>query len=1266
MTIKQLIQRIFFLDPTFIINKSKDHHLSEEDMLPLAEIVDPKKYSRNLIKQLSLKTPRSFMWSLLKIDGKRLLWANGVYLTSTICNLLTPVFMNEFLKNLDHLSRVNIHMTILLGFFFVLMIFLYSFLIQHFYYLALINHQILINIVNERVFRQSLKLSLGNRAKYQLGDVVNYMSSDTEAVSDIGFIVSDTVMNTIITLGVLGLLIYYIGPVAFVALILMAFLFPLTKSIAKKFTFLEEELMHYRDKRVTLMGQILNSMRIVKFFSWEKSFIKEIEGIRAEEIVRRKKLAKAEVLSGMLYMSVSTIVLFVTLFIYVILGNTLNVSLILTVISLFVMLESPFGSLSSLLSRYINAQVAALRISNFLKTTPLFDYRHILPFTMNSNGEDINPSQKTHLKISNVFSKYDSANQLHVLKDINCEIFVGESVAVVGRTGAGKSSFLNLILGELFLTEGRVELFHDGELSSNKQMPRLILVPQEPYIQNSTLLENIQFGGGEIINPRDEFLLKILDFSELTADVNQFPAGLNTEIGEKGVNLSGGQKQRVQIARAMFHPSEIILMDDPFSALDKTTELKIASKLLFDFWKHKTRIVVTHRMEFLERFDRIIFFDQGKIIGCDTFKKLLEHNIAFKEFFFAAQNHNQNPDANHIIDSQNTADLKVSNDAVQKKKEYSSESNIKNDGSITVKEEKETGAVKKSIYIEYFRALGGQSSYRNLILSLLVILSLCVSVGPFIQKYWLTYFSKHQTMFGHTSMSKIWGILAYGAFGIFNVGLNVVNNYFWLSRGIKASKNLHNQMLNSVLSAPIRFFDSSPIGRIIQRFSRDIESIDVHLQWSFISVIHSSLQVIVALILILSLVPWLTILIIPILWIYYRVQENYRRPAREVKRFDSINRSPRYNHFKETLMGLPMIRSFQNENLFIEDFYKKLTHSHRMFYSHYMLNRWFSIRIPMVSCIVTLLTTLGIIYFVYEGKADTSLAGVVLIYSMSFGGYLNWGIRQFSDIESRMTSMERIMFYSQISPEEKSDHLNSHKLMDDQISIKRIFQSDLTFNNVFVRYAPHLPYILKGIHLKIRAGSRVGIMGRTGAGKSTLFQALFRFIEIEKGEILLGETNIATLPLVQLRKNLAMIPQEPVLFEGTIRSNLDRFDEFQDEDIYKVLKQTELYQKVSNLKGGLYHQVQEGGSNFSQGEKQLFCFARALLIKASIIVLDEATANVDGETDQKIQKVLRNELRGVTQLIIAHRLETILDCDHIVELSNGVIIKEINHPMTQN
>jgi ABC-type multidrug transport system fused ATPase/permease subunit len=1213
----KFIKHFFFLEVDPLIKKGRLRPLEEVDMLPLHPKLDP----RNKIFDETLidwSSPFKNLFSLLKISKSEILPAYGWYLLSTLLSLATPILVHHFVELISKgVTKATMSETLLTAFLLGICGIGTGLFLQHFFYHALMAYQIITNIYNEKIFKHSLKLSLEARQENQIGDVVNYMSSDSDSIADFTFVFGDVLTNTILMIGVVIMLFHYLGISALVSILVMAIMVPFTKKIAKRFTRLDEEMMQFRDKRVTLMTEAMNAIRIVKYFAWEDSIESEVMDVRNNELARRKKLARSEVLSGIIFLTVSTVVLFTALATHAYRGEKLDAALIFTCVSLFALLDGPIGEMSHHLSRITNAFVGSKRVIHFLSTKE----KTLIPSLEEKDSLDKSSNHSLGVELIDASGAYGN-NSTKALSNINFKLSKGESMAIIGAVGSGKTSLLYLILNEINRQGGSI-LFEGSE----NRKPKIAFVPQEAYIINSTLEENIIFGE----NVLNKSLEEAIFVSALDKDLKFFRAGLKTEIGEKGVNLSGGQKQRVGLARAFVSNADLYLLDDPLSAVDSETEDQLCDNLLFGALKNKTRIVVTHRLKHLNRFDKILFLENGQVKAFGHFDELKKDSIEFNHFY-----------SDHLKSVQHDIHDVAPSSNINLNENKTDSPLLKDEERITEDEDREIGAVKKDIYLDYIKSLGGDDpKNQKWILLLLFAGAIILASLPLLQKSWLSYYSSHQSEWNPVKAMGIYGLIGIGV-----LVLGVVNNFFWLERGILAGKMLHDKMLKSVLKAPIRFFDSTPVGRIIQRFSRDVESVDIHLQWSFVAVVNCILQVAMAITLILTMIPLMLIVIMPLLIFYYIFQRDYRSAAREAKRFDSVARSPRFAHFKETLQGLTVIRSYSKEEWFLESFYERLSKSQQMFYSHYMLNRWFSTRIPLVGGLISMFTAIGITLSAYYGHMSAGTAGLVTLYSLSFWGYLNWGVRVFADIESRMTSVERLKFFASLPSENylgELDHLDSSWPSKGEIEVK----------NISVRYAKHLPLVLKNLSFNIKGGTKVGIIGRTGSGKSTLFQTLFRFIELEEGLILIDGIDIKKISLTKLRKGMAIIPQDPTLFMGTVRSNLDRYNEYSDSEILNALMHAGLLDFIQAMPDQIYTKVTESGHNFSQGQRQLLCLARALLTRARIIVMDEATASVDVHTDNQIQRVIKDELKDVTLLIIAHRLGTVSDCDQIIEIKNG-------------
>ncbi len=1224
---------LMFSDISKVVRQARSKILQAEDMPALPRSLDPR-YLPFEESSLDLTNARKLIWTMFRSGRPFVVPALLLNLCYCLLNLAKPVLVNSFIHriSLPLISRWDLlesgALALALGF----VSFISVLFMQHYFLRMLGSYQVFTNALNRLIYKHSLFLTQKSRSLTLVGDVVNHIGSDSDSLSDIGMVFGDLQISFVTIGGASALLFWYLGLTAFISLALLLLMIPLSRQIAHSFSALDKELMKHRDQRVTLMSQVLNGIRVVKYFVWEKSVLREVSEVRGKELHCRKRLARAELLATLSYAAVSTIVLFASLALHVFRGFALTPELAFTCVSIFALLEEPFGHLSEVISKISAAFVSGDRICDFLR-------RERLPQALVQEACD---ALVAGIDLDSITVKYDSQTK-PALENVSLRLLPGESVAIVGPVGSGKSTFLHALMREVPLKEGSLAYL---DLRGKIAVPKIAYVPQEAFIVNGSLRENLLFGGMENL----KLLETALRTSCLEADLPQLPAGLFTEIGERGVNLSGGQKQRVSLARAVMHEPNLVFLDDPLSAVDARTEEQLVDRLLFGLWNEITRVVVTHRLGNLERFDKVLFLVDGKVLGLGTLAHLLDHVPEFRAFYADSAK------ADHGTGLLARAgEIPIGTAAAEPKPESSR---------VTEDEDRAIGAVHGSVYIDYVKALGGLTRWsRAYTIPLLIGATVSSAIFPLLQKTWLALSSNLQTdsrlqgagwihrMAGGTFSS----IMVYGAIGLLTLLGVLANRLFWLERGMAAGRDLHDLMLGSVMRAPLRFFDSTPIGRILQRFSRDVEAVDIQLQWSFETTIRCLVNIATAMVLILSILPLMLFVVAPVLWLYYVLQRDYRVPAREAKRLDSISRSPRFAHFKETLHGLVVIRSYGKTEVFLESFYEKLAHSNRMFYGHYMLNRWFSSRIPLLGAVVSSGTAIGVVFYAFNGWITPGIAGLVMVYALSLWESLNWAVRIFAEVEARMTSVERLKYYASLDSE-----VDVFLAPPAETGLHWPARGEVVFDRVVARYAAHLPPVLKGVSFRVPAGARVGIIGRTGSGKSTLLQALFRAMELEGGEIRIDGVNIAQVSLEKLRRSLAIIPQDPTLFLGTLRSNLDRYQEFTDEEVWQSLAKAKLEDFVRTLPGGLSAPVMENGANFSQGQRQLLCLARALLADAKVIVMDEATASVDVQTDGLVQEVVRENCRNVTMLIIAHRLGTVADCDLIFEVREGKLHRTLD------
>uniref|UniRef100_A0A1B6GCW0 ABC-type glutathione-S-conjugate transporter n=2 Tax=Cuerna arida TaxID=1464854 RepID=A0A1B6GCW0_9HEMI len=797
-------------------------------------------------------------------------------------------------------------------------------------------------------------------------------------------------------------------------------------------------------------------------------------------------------------------------------------------------------------------------------------------------------------------------------------------------------------------------------------------VPQQAWIQNATLKDNILFG--QAYEPNN--YTKITRACALQQDFDMLPAGDMTEIGEKGINLSGGQKQRVSLARAVYSNSDIYLLDDPLSAVDSHVGKHIFENVIGHkgVLKKKTRILVTHAITYLPEVDLIVVLKEGQVTESGTYKELLAQKGAFADFLVQylqeAGEEDQvdlpeemtellesNVELKQKLARQRSRDSESSTHSLQRQRS-SSESTTpdpklltqnhtaKKQGDKLIEAEKaETGSVKKHVYVHYLKSVG---AVLTLVTIGLNILFQMFSIGSNI---WLSQWSSDTSLIVNGTQDEgkrdmylsVYAGLGLGQ-GVVQIGVDVLIRLGMLN----ANQQMHSLILHAVLFAPLAFTDTTPTGRILSRFAKDIDVIDNQLPWEITDLLYCFFEVIATLTVISYTTPIFVIIILPIGILYFFVQRFYVATSRQLKRLESVSRSPIYSHFGESVTGAVSIRAYGVQHRFIKESEDKVDFNQVCLFPSLISNRWLAVRLETVGNLIIFFSAL----FAVLGRdtMNPGLVGLSISYALQITQTLNWLVRMTSDVETNIVAVERIKEYGE-TPQEAAWEVSPGP------PASWPDKGQVDFKDYQVRYREGLELVLKGITFSVKGGEKVGIVGRTGAGKSSLTLCLFRILEAAGGQIMIDGQDISKLGLHDLRSRLTIIPQDPVLFSGTLRMNLDPFDKEKDDAVWNALELAHLKHFVKSLNLGLQHQVTEGGDNLSVGQRQLICLARALLRKTKVLILDEATAAVDLETDDLIQRTIRSQFSDCTVLTIAHRLNTIMDSDRVIVLDKGLIVE---------
>ena len=1083
-------------------------------------------------------------------------------------------------------------------------------------------------------FRKALKLSQTSREKRTTGEIVNLMSTDCERLNSIMLWLHTAWSSPLQLIVALYLLWQQIGPSSLASILFMTlFLTPLTSYVATRMQVLSEELMLAKDERVRVTSEVLTNIKVIKLYGWEDTLRDNIFEARAKEIKVQRKYAYMNAVSNLLFAGAPVLVTMVTFASFVLLGGHLTASKAFVSIALLNLLKFPLSSLPYLFNFLAEASVSARRLDAFLRA-PEVDTKYYADLHDRSRPSSGNAA--VYVANGNFF--WDDAATSRALMDIKLTIPTGSMTIITGSVGAGKSALMKMIIGDLTVGRQEPSLCVNGSLA---------YCPQVPWIMNMSLRDNILFG-----KPYNrEWYNLVIDACCLTDDLMLLEDGDRTEIGERGINVSGGQKARISLARAVYSKSDILLLESIFEAVDEHVAHHIFHNCLLDLLKRpdeitgkvRTVILVTHALKFVSWVDWIVIMSQGGILEQGTYDSCRD-GAALGTLMVV----NSAPSSEKVIEEQP--------EFVPVMRKLSSWRNLKRGADqgeegvtdLIQVELKDQGAIGWSTYIEYISALGGFPVLSILVCGMLAKTLLDTGTNLYLSDW--TNRIEHHTK----QHSDEYYLGLYSLLGVSGVVCNGVFTLYLSLKAVHAAKMLHDVLTHNITRAKMSFFDTTPLGRILNRFSKDINTIDEALWQDVLSVTTLLFEMIGTLGSIVYVVPMFTFIIPLVAIMYIRIQNYYISSSRELKRWDSILRSPIISHFSESLEGSSSIRAYGLNDQFCVQNVESVDIHNGAYYTSVSTNRWLAFHLDTLGNLVVF--SAGVFVIAGRQTLPQSLAGLAISYSMQITMTLTWAVRSMSDLETDMIAVERIAEYRDVAPEAPIEAIEPKlvpRLEDNWPS-----RGEIVMNNVFANYRPGLGNVLKGLQLRIEAGEKVGIVGRTGAGKSSLFLVLLRLIEPNGGNILIDGFDTKRLGLNQLRRSCAIIPQEPIMFQTTLRKNMDPRGEFSDDEITQALELSHLKSHVSSLctkdsSSPLDVCVSEGGSNFSFGQRQLLCIARAVLRRCKIILLDEATSGIDNHTDELIQATIRSEFKKCTVLTIAHRLSTIMDGDKVAVMDAG-------------
>lgn len=1277
-----IFSRISFTWMSGLMKTGYKKYLVEEDLFKLPESFGSEelatKLDKNWENQLKKTDKPSLTWTLCLTFGGNMLVAALFKVIHDVLAFTQPQLLRLLIKFVsDYNGNRNgrnpfptPQLPIIRGFMISISMFFVGFVqtcVLHQYFLNSFNTGMNIkSSLTAVLYKKSLVLSNEAQSTSSTGDIVNLMSVDVQKLQDLTQWCHLIWSGPLQIIFCLASLYNLLGHSMWVGVIILVVMMPANSYIMKYQKKLQKSQMKFKDERTRVISEILNNIKSLKLYAWEGPYKKKLEHVRNDkELKNLTKLGCFMALSSFQFNVVPFLVSCCTFAVFVYTEKRpLTTDLVFPALTLFNLLSFPLMVVPNVLTGFIEASVSIGRLYSFLTNEELQkDAVQHLPKVTNKGDVAVNIGDDA------TFLWKRKPEYRVALKNINFQAKKGELACIVGKVGSGKTALIQSILGNLFRIKGFATVH--GSVA---------YVSQVPWIMNGTVKDNILFGH----KYDKEFYDKTIRACALTIDLAILMDGDQTLVGEKGISLSGGQKARLSLARAVYARADTYIMDDPLAAVDEHVAKHLIEHVLGPngLLHSKTKVLSTNKISVLSIADSITLLENGEIIQQGTYSEVTKDENSplcrlISEFGSKKDKKKKTNDTDdesaietpstavsvredtvpladeleelqklqdmHLVTDE-TSSLRRASNATLRSIDFGDEENASR------REHREQGKVKWNIYIEYAKACNPKNV---VIFILFIILSMFLSV---MGNVWLKHWSEVNTRYG-ANPHAVRYLVIYFALGVGSALSTLIQTIIlWVFCTIHGSKYLHSVMTNAVLRAPMVFFETTPIGRILNRFSNDIYKVDSILGRSFSQFFVNAVKVVFVVIVICVTTWQFVFIIVPlgILYIYY--QQYYLRTSRELRRLDSITRSPIYSHFQETLGGITTIRGYNQEKRFRHINQCRIDNNMSAFYPSINANRWLAFRLETIGSVIILGAGTLSIFRLKQGSLTEGMVGLSLSYALQITQTLNWIVRMTVEVETNIVSVERIKEYADLKSE-APEVIEGHR-PDEGWPIA----GNIQFENYSTRYRSDLDLVLKDINLNIHSKEKIGIVGRTGAGKSSLTLALFRIIEASAGRITIDNIPIDTIGLYDLRHHLSIIPQDSQVFEGTIRENIDPTESYTDEEIWRVLELSHLKDHVLQMgTNGLLTKLTEGGSNMSVGQRQLMCLARALLVQSKVLILDEATAAVDVETDQVIQQTIRTAFKDRTILTIAHRLNTIMDSDRIIVLDQGEV-KEFDSP----
>lgn len=1243
----------------------------------------------------------SLLWAIMNTFGKTIIIAISIEVVKDFMTILQPQLLRLFIEEFNQ-DRERTHPLInavFIAFALFLMKLVSTCLSNQFFIMIFEAGMGIRGALMTMLYQKSLKLSSEAREGKTAGDIMNMMAVDVLRIQRFFETSQELVGSPIALLTTLVSLYTFLGYSTAGGVVVMAVMFPINSYLSRKIKVLIKKQMEYKDARIKTVTEILNSVKTVKLYAWEEPMLKRLDHVRNElELESFKKIAVMNNLTLFAWNCVPILVASSTFLIYALVMDVpLTPQIVFPSLSLFDILNDCIYTIPRTIINFIETGVSMGRLKDFLLAKELdksFIEFESLPDDPNVPVIEVHNATFLRNLPTKATSEenYDEEAMIEssrvALKNIDgFQALKGQLVCVVGRVGAGKSTFLHALLGQLPC----ISSSHDQATPKmHFRCDSVALCSQQAWILNASVKDNVLFG-----HKYDEASYKAtIEACQLLPDLGILADGDETLVGEKGISLSGGQKARISLARAVYSRSDVYLLDDILSAVDAEVCKRIIDQVLSrktGLLKNKTVILTTNSISVLKHSQSIYALENGEIVERGSFDEIMSKDAESKLKTLIAEFGSDSSavkDDEPIPEQKPPVDLQeVEDDALEEEinpevpfeldNAFSSDFRSRKASMATLRarkiidlnadtrktaqkaEKKEKGRVKTKVYVAYLKACGILGAVLFLVF---IGFSRVLLVG---ENFWLKHWSEKNEKNGENRnvvfFVGIYVLISLGA-AFFNSARSIV---LLLVCSIRASRKLHDSMAVAVLRSPMSFFETTPVGRIINRFSSDMNSVDDNVQYVISFFLISILDYVVVVVIIGYQVPLFLLVNAALLGIYLYYQVFYVTLSRELKRLMSTSFSPIMSMLSETLAGHMVINAFNHFSRFDYLNIEAVQFNINCVFNFRSTNRWLSIRLESIGALMILTTALLSLATTTGDKAlSTGMVGLLMSYALQVTNKLMWIVRMSVQLETNVVSVERIVEYCDLPPE-------APPVIEDCRPEKNWpAQGHVVFKDYSARYRENLDPVLKKLNVEINPQEKIGIVGRTGAGKSTLSLALFRILEPCGGTIVIDGVDITKIGLADLRSHLSIIPQDAQAFEGSVRSNLDPFEQYSDDEIWRALELSHLKPhilKMANEEGPektknlLETKISENGSNLSVGQRQLLCLSRALLNRSRILVLDEATAAVDSETDRLIQETIRAEFKDRTILTIAHRIDTVMDSDKIMVLDQGEV-KEFDSP----